>query len=459
MRPESVSAHILIVDDDRELSAVLTERLGKRGYSVEAVGDPEVAISRAEEDDFDVIVTDLRMPRMDGVTLCHRVHECRPGLPVVMLTGFGSLESAVDAIRAGAYDFVEKPVAIDLLQIVIDRAANHRAAQREIRRLRERAPELGTESGLLGDSAVMSSVRETIARIAAVDTTVLVTGETGTGKELAARAVHTASSRSQRPFVALNCTTVPENLFESELFGHARGAFTDARGQRAGLLQQARGGTLFLDEVADLPAHMQPKLLRVLQEKMFRPVGSDAELPADVRVIAATNADIESAVEERRFREDLYYRLNVIRVDMPPLRQRGSDTLLLAGEFLERFARQLRKPVKGMATSVAERLLEYDWPGNVRELQNCIERAVALAAFEELRVEDLPERVRSRRSGRIVVGDGPEELLPLRTIELRYVRHVFESVGRNKTAAARVLGLDRKTLHRKLEQCGIDESS
>jgi DNA-binding NtrC family response regulator len=458
MQPESPTC-VLIVDDDRELGSVLAERLGKRGYHVESVFDPAQAVARIQEDEFDVVVTDLRMPGMDGVVLCHRIHECRPGLPVVVLTGFGSLESAVDAIRAGAYDFVEKPVTIDLLQIAVDRAAGHRAAQREIRRLQEQIPHLGTDSGLLGESEAMRTVRDTIARVAGLETTVLITGETGTGKELAARAVHAMSSRSQRPLVGLNCTSVPENLFESELFGHARGAFTGARDQRAGLLQQARGGTLFLDEVGDLPAQMQPKLLRVLQEKTFRPVGSDSELPADVRVIAATNADIESAVEERRFREDLYYRLNVIRLELPPLRGRGSDVLLLAREFLERFALQLNKPVKGMATSVAEQLMTYDWPGNVRELQNCMERAVALAAFEELRIEDLPERVRSRRPGRIVVGEGPEELLPLRTIELRYVKHVFESVGRNKTAAARVLGLDRKTLHRKLEQCGVDESS
>ncbi len=459
MQQQSPPPSILIVDDDQELGTVFTERLGRRGYLVESVTDPALAVARVQEDDFDVVVTDLRMPGMDGVALCHRVHECRPGVPVIVLTGFGSLESAVDAIRAGVYDFVEKPITIDLLQIAIDRAANHRAAQREIRRLQERVPELGKDSGLLGESEAMRVLRHTIARVAGVETTVLVTGETGTGKELAARAVHALSPRGQRPFVGLNCTTVPENLFESELFGHARGAFTDARGARSGLLQQAKGGTLFLDEVGDLPAHMQPKLLRVLQEKRFRPVGSDTELPAEVRVIAATNADIESAVEERRFREDLYYRLNVIRLELPPLRRRGSDVLLLAREFLDRFARQLDKPVKGMATSVAEHLLAYDWPGNVRELQNCVERAVALAAFEELRVEDLPERLRSRRSGSIVVGEGAEELLPLRTIELRYIKHVFESVGRNKTVAARVLGLDRKTLHRKLEQCGVEDSS
>ena len=438
---------------------MLTERLARRGYRVEADRSSHHALERLRTVDYDVLVTDLRMPEMDGVELCQRASECCPELPVILLTGFGSLEAAVEAIRAGAYDFVEKPVTMDLLQIAIDRAATHRAARREIRRLREQSLDPSATTRLLGDSDAMRAVRGTIARIAPVETTVLVTGETGTGKELVARAVHDASQRRDKPFVALNCTTVPDSLFESELFGHARGAFTDARGARAGLFEQARGGTLFLDEIGDLPSTTQPKLLRVLQEKTFRPVGGDAEQTADARVIAATNVDLEAHVDGKRFREDLYYRLDVMRIDLPALRQRGTDVLLLATRFVDRFAHQLGKPVRGLDPTAAERLLTYDWPGNVRELQNCIERAVALTTFDQIRLDDLPEKVRSQRPRRPEGSVDPSDLLPLRTIELRYVREVYEAVGRNKSVAARVLGLDRKTLQRKLQGSGVDDDS
>jgi transcriptional regulator with PAS, ATPase and Fis domain len=292
-----------------------------------------------------------------------------------------------------------------------------------------------------------------VARVAATDSTVLITGETGSGKELIARAVHQRSRRAAGPFVAINCAAMPETLLESELFGHARGAFTDAKVARAGLLLQASGGTLLLDEIGEMPMTVQAKLLRVLQERTFRPVGGDKEIPLDVRIVAATNRDLEVAVEEGRFREDLFYRIHVVRIEVPPLKARGNDVLELAQHQLERFAKTAGKPVKSISSAAAERLLSYDWPGNVRELQNAIERAVALTRYEELTADDLPENVRARRDSRIVVAaDDPEHLPPMEEVERRYVLRVLEAVHGNKALAARVLGFDRKTLYRKMER-------
>jgi two-component system response regulator HydG len=282
-----------------------------------------------------------------------------------------------------------------------------------------------------------------------------VTGETGTGKELVARALHDRSPRSKAPFVAVNCAAVPEPLLESELFGHVRGAFTDAQRARTGLFVRATTGTLFLDEIGELPLTLQPKLLRALQERKVRPVGSDEEVPFDVRLVAATNRDLESAVEENRFREDLFFRINVIHIPMPPLRARAGDVLLLAQHFVDRYATQAGKSVKGIAPAAAERLLAYSWPGNVRELENCIERAIALTSYEQITVDDLPEKIRSyRRSHVLVASDDPAELVPLEEVERRYILRVMEAVGGSKTQAAQVLGVGRRTLYRKLEQYG-----
>jgi two-component system response regulator HydG len=285
---------------------------------------------------------------------------------------------------------------------------------------------------------------------------VLIVGESGTGKEVAARALHRLSSRADRPFVAVNCAAIPESLIESELFGHIRGAFTDARAARVGLLAQANGGTLFLDEIGELPLGSQAKLLRVLQERAIRPVGAERELPFDARIITATNRDLERAVEEGRFREDLFFRIHVLLVELPPVRSRGGDVLLLAQHFLLQVATRLGKPVTGIGPAAAELLLTYHWPGNVRELMNCVEHAVALARYEQIAPEDLPQRVRSyRRSHVIVAGENPSELVPLEEVERRYILRVLDAAAGNKRLAARVLGLDRKTLYRKLERYGV----
>jgi two-component system response regulator HydG len=448
-----LSRRILIVDDDERLGELLVSGLAPLGYEVTPSTQPEEALELFGARDFDVVVTDLNMPGLKGTELCHRCVATRADVPVIVITGFGSLETAVEAIRAGAYDFVTKPFEVEELALALDRAVQHRTLEAEVKRLRVAASRSDDLQSLLGTSAPMEKVRDLLERVADNDATILITGETGTGKEIAARVVHDLGPRKQKPFVAVSCAAVPEHLLEVELFGHVKGAFTDARADRKGIFAQADGGTLFLDEVGDIPLALQVKLLRVLQERSFRPVGGPGEVPFDVRLIAATNRDLESAVEEGRFREDLYYRLNVIHVALPPLRSRSADVLLLAQRFLECIGARIQKNVKGLSSRAAEKLLAYGWPGNVRELQNCMERAVALARFDEIAVEDLPEKIRRAEASHVIVaGDDPSELVPMEEIERRYVLRVIEALGGNKTLAAQVLGFDRRTLYRKLER-------
>ncbi|WP_163869505.1 sigma-54-dependent transcriptional regulator [Myxococcus eversor] len=444
---------VLMVEDEREMRAMLEKGLTRRGYTPVALASADEALARLAGEDFDVVLTDLRMPGMDGLALCERIVLNRPDIPVIVLTAFGSLETAVAAIRAGAYDFVTKPIDLDALVLVLERAVQHRALRDEVRRLRQQLGRQQDSGAVVGESPAMQQAYALIDRVADLDSTVLITGESGTGKEVAARAVHTRGRRSAGPFVALNCAAMPEALLESELFGHAKGAFTDAKATRTGLFVQANGGTLFLDEVGELPLTLQPKLLRALQERVVRPVGGDTEIAFDARIVAATNRDLELAVEEGRFREDLYYRLNVIGVELPPLRARGNDVLLLSQRFIEQFAARNNKRVVGPSPAAAQRLLAYGWPGNVRELQNCMERAVALTSFEQLTVDDLPERIRNYSQPKVVPENtDPSELVTLEELERRYIHRVLEAVGGSRTLAARILGVDRKTLYRKLER-------
>ncbi len=344
--------------------------------------DPSTARDAVAREDFDVVVTDLNMKGVTGIDLCRHIVENRPNLPVVVLTGFGSLETAVSAIRAGAYDFISKPVAMDALTIAVDRAARHRSLRDEVARLRRQVAS-GLEADLVGHSPAMRHVYDLVDRLAESDATVLVTGESGTGKEVVSRIIHRRSRRHDKPFIAINCAAIPEQLLESELFGHVEARSPTRRCRRRGLFVEANGGTILLDEIGDMPIGLQPKLLRVLQERVVRPVGASTEVPIDARIIAATNRDLESAIEERRFREDLYYRINVVTVEIPPLRARTGDILPLAQRFIDDLATRTSKRVMGNAHAAAEKLLSfYAWPGNVRELRNCIERAVALARLE-----------------------------------------------------------------------------
>ncbi len=453
-----MAGRVLVVDDEQSMCEMLQTALGLRGFEVAWRTRPEGALALLREEDFDVVLSDLRMPGMSGTELCERVVANRPDIPVVVMTGFGSLEAAVAAIRAGAYDFVTKPIELDLLQIALERAVRHRRLKDQVRRLSEQAERVDHFDDILGDSPAMRHLFDQLRRIAPTEASVLICGESGTGKELVARSIHDNSRRGQGPFVAVNCAALPESLLESELFGHAKGAFTDARNERKGLFQQAESGTLLLDEVGELPLVMQPKLLRALEESRIRPVGSDKEIEVDVRLLAATNRDLESAVEEGRFRQDLYFRINVIQLELPPLRSRGTDVLLLAQHFIERFAARSGKRVVGLTEQTMERLLNYSWPGNIRELRNVMERAVALTRFEKIVVDDLPEKIRDYRGSQVFIGgDDPSELVPLEDVEARYIHHVLDAVDGNKTMAARILGLDRKTLYRKLKQADGDE--
>jgi two-component system response regulator AtoC len=446
-----VERSILTIDDDRSMCDVLDAELTRRGFKVTTTTSPEDALQRLTDGDFDLVLTDINMHGMSGVDLCHKIVESREDMPVVVMTAYGSMESAIGAIRAGAYDFVTKPFEMDDIALTIERALKHRALREEVKRLRRAVTDSQKFDDILGSSDAMKKMYDLVARVAETETTVLVSGESGTGKELVAKALHQRSARRDGPFVAINCAAMPESLLESELFGHVKGAFTDARFARPGLFIKASKGTLFLDEIGEMPAGMQAKLLRALQERTVRPVGGDQEQPFDARLIAATNRDLETEVEEKRFREDLFYRINVVRVRVPPLRARGSDVLLLAQHFLNRYSQR----VVGIKSGAADKILSYAWPGNVRELQNCIERAVALAQFDHVGVDDLPERVRDFKSARITIeSNDPAELLPMEEVERRYILRVLEAVGGNKTLAAQVLGFDRRTLYRKLERCG-----
>ena len=451
---------ILVVDDEQGMCELIETDLRLRDFASAWFTSAQPAFDELCRSDFDAVLTDLKMPDMDGIEFCTRVVANRPDIPVVVMTAFGNLETAVAAIRAGAYDFVTKPIEMEILALILNRAVQHHHLQRQIKSLSEAVQQTSQFEEMLGESPVMQKVFDQLTRIADSESSVLILGESGVGKELVARALHRRSRRHDKPFVAVNCAALPDTLLDSELFGHVKGAFTDARADRKGLFVQAQGGTLLLDEIGEMPLSTQPKLLRALEENRVRPVGSEGEVAFDVRIVAATNHDLETAVEEGRFRKDLFFRVNVIQLELPPLRSRGSDILLLAQRFLDAFASRSGKQVVGLSEAVAEKLLAYSWPGNVRELRNSIERAVALTRHDRLTVEDLPEKIRAyRRTQLLIDGGDPSELAPLEEIERRYILHVLQSVAGNRTLAARTLGLDRKTLYRKLRQYGLPTDS
>jgi two-component system response regulator AtoC len=451
--------HVLLVGDERKLSPDLRKVLGKRGFEVTWAGSCRDALLHLGANETDVVVTEVVLPDGDAIGLCERIADNHRDLPVLVLAEQPTLDTSVAALRAGAYDYLAWPTPMEALALALDRAITHRRLRREVRRLRHVLEDGARYDEIIGESPVMREVFDTLARVAGSRASVLVTGETGTGKELIARALHRGVA-PDAPFVAVNCSAIPETLLESELFGHAKGAFTDAKSARQGLFAKAHGGTLFLDEIGDMPLVLQAKILRALQDKVVRPVGSETEVPFKARVIAATNRVLEAMVDEGSFRADLYYRLNVIHIDLPPLRSRGGDILLLAQYFLDRAAETAGREIKGLSPGAARRLLEYRWPGNIRELENCIERAVAFSSHDEIAVDDLPVRLRNYKPSHVIVASSnPGELVPLRIVEERYVRRVLEAVGGNKARAAKALGIERKTLYRKLERWGMGGES
>jgi two-component system response regulator HydG len=448
-----MQGNVLIVDDDASMCELLADTLDVNGHQTRWVTNAAAAVAKLEESEPDVVIADLQLGDESGLELCRRINERWPDLPVVVITAFGSMDAAIGAIRAGAYDFINKPVDAGPLSVVVERAIDHHRLRREVKRLQQAADTTRSFDSMIGESKPMKKVYDLLSRLSESDAATLISGESGTGKELVAKALHRQSSYREGPFIAINCAAVPATLLESTLFGHMKGAFTDAKADRKGLFVEADGGTLFLDEIGEMPLEMQSKLLRVLQERKVRPVGGSDLVPFDTRIIAATNRDLEEDVEHGRFRDDLFYRIAVVIIDVPPLRARGNDILLLAQHFLEEAARRSGKDVTGIDSEAARKLLDYEWPGNVRQLQNVMERAVALTQFERITVDDLPEKVTKYQATQLVVEDNdPQHMLTLEQLERRYIARVLKATGGNKTQAAGVLGIDRRTLYRKLDR-------
>jgi len=448
------AASILVADDDAVARELLVEVLVREGYQVRAAAGGAEAIRLAESEVFDVALIDLRMPDVDGLGVLARIRALDPAPPVLILTAFATIETAIEAIRHGAYDYLSKPFRVDEIKLAVRRVLETQRLVRENREFRQELRSRYGVEGLIGQSPEMVAIYRLVARVAALDTTVLIQGETGTGKELVARAIHYASPRAERPFVAIDCAALPETLFESELFGHERGAFTGAVQSRRGLLDTADGSTCFLDEIGELSLGLQAKLLRVLQERVLRRVGGNEPIPVNLRLIAATNRDLRNRVEDGTFREDLYYRLNGVTITMPPLRERGADIPLLAHDFMQRYAVAAGKPLEGFTPEALALLSGYRWPGNVRELEHAIERAVALARSEVILPEDLPPEIRAETAR---APELPAPRMTLDEVKRWYVATVLEETGGNKVRAAELLGIDRRTLYRILEREGEDE--
>jgi len=448
----TASASILIVDDEEVTAELLCDALRDRDFDVDAVNSAAACLDRVRAGGVDLVVTDVQMPGMNGIELCSVLNERHPDVLSIVLTGVGDLETAIGALRAGAYDFLTKPVKSEFLAVAIRRALEHLALKRYVKRLTSNAQQHAPIPGIAGSSSALRETTMQIRQFADTDATVLIMGESGTGKELVARALHDLSPRRDEPFVAINCAAMPAPLLESELFGHVRGAFTDAKTSRSGLFVQAGRGTILLDEIGDMPLEMQVKLLRVLQERTVRPVGGDEEIPFDARVITATNRDLAFEVEEKRFREDLYHRINVVAISVPPLRERAGDVLELTRHVLARIAVRSKRPVVAVSPEAARKLIDYDWPGNVRELENSLERAVAVSNGGEITVRDLPAKIQQYECIRLELPTAVSaEMVTLDEMQRRYVRFVLNTVGGNKTHAARILGMDRRSVYRWIE--------
>jgi DNA-binding NtrC family response regulator len=438
---------IMIVDDEHSVRTSLREWFLEDGFDVVTAEDGLDALKKLEQGPFDLMIVDLKMPGMDGISLQRRMREVDPDATIVILTAFASVETAVEALKLGAFDYVTKPVDPDELSHTVRRALERKQLTEENARLREKVTQLSTASPIIGSSRAMEHVMELVGTVAETDASVVIRGESGTGKELIARAIHAASPRRFFPIVAVNCGAIPETLLESELFGHEKGAFTGAHYRRKGKIELANGGTLFLDEIGEIPAKMQVDLLRVLESHRFTRLGGAQEIESDFRLVCATNRDLEALVREGTFREDLYYRIHVFAIDVPPLRERGEDIPILVEHFIEKFCRAMGKAPRVLSDEARELLQSHDWPGNVRELENAIERAMVVGTTGRIRPEDLPLRAE------------PDVARPrdrsLESLESDHIERVLREEAGNVSQAARVLGIDRGTLYNKIKKYGI----
>jgi two-component system NtrC family response regulator len=456
MKPKQEAPAILLVDDDESLRRVVQYQLGEAGFAVTAAASAEEALATLHGTPFRLVITDVLMSGMTGIDLLDRVRVLQPETPVIVITAHGDVAMAVRAMKLGAFDFVEKPFAGERLVVAVRRALEFSALRDENRRLRAMVEEHGTVENIVGLSSALQAVLADLKRAAATDATVLIFGETGTGKELAARAIHKNSKRAEGPFVVVNCASIPETLIESELFGHRRGAFTGATEDRKGKFEVATGGTLFLDEIAELPLALQPRLLRALQEGEIDKVGAPVPVRVDVRVVAATHRDLAARVQEGAFREDLWYRLNVIPLRMPPLRERREDLPVLVEHFLLKHSRKHGRPIPRLSPPVLDRIERYDWPGNIRELENLIERLVVLIDAEEIVDAHLPEPLRQElpRFGGARV-DLPAAGIVLEELERGLIEEALRRSQGNQTIAARFLGVTRSTLIYRMQKFGL----
>ena len=442
---------VLVVDDDLGMCGMLSDVLKEEGFSVHTTGESFEASKILKKEEFDVIVTDLKMKGLKGLDLLEVAHKVAPMTPVIIITAFGTIESAIKAMKMGAYDYITKPFQMDELVLTVRKALENRLLKKEVIRLRKEVESRYDFHQLIGKSPSMQKIYDLIERISDSSSNVLITGESGTGKELVAKAIHYNGVRKEGPFVAINCAAIPETLLESELFGYKKGAFTDAKSDKKGLIFEANEGTLFLDEITEMPLTLQAKLLRVIEEREVRPLGDTNSYPIDVRIISTSNRDIASLIQQGRFREDLYYRLKVIDIEMPPLRERKEDIPILVQHFIHKFSKELKKAVSSVSEDALKILLNYFWPGNVRELENIIQRAITLSQHEVILPDDLPASIIQKTDEKLFE-KAMEEKFTLDQLEKEYVKRVLIETGGNKSKAAERLGLDRKTLYRKLEE-------
>jgi len=443
---------LLIVDDEEHIRNGLKTALSLDGYDVEVAADGEEALKKLDEEDIDLLITDLKMPKVTGEELMKETLRKYPHIPVIVLTGHGTIENAVEAMRQGAYDFITKPLNIDKLSLIVKRALENSSLKRQNRELLKQLKRKYSFENIIGKSPAMKKVFETIELVAPSKANVLIYGESGTGKEMIADAIHHNSPRRDKPYIKVHCAAIPETLLESELFGHEKGAFTGAVARKRGRFELANHGTIFLDEIGELSLQMQVKLLRVIQEREFVRVGGEESIKVDVRIISATNKDLREAVKNGTFREDLYYRLNVVSIFVPPLRERKDDIPLLVHKFIEEFSKENNKQIDGITNGALQALISYDWPGNVRELRNVIESIVVLTKNKIITEEDIPPYILNKEEEsyiKIPVGTSLQEA------EKRLIEFTLQNTGGNKTKASEILKIGRKTLHRKIDEYGL----